>query len=177
MKKVLIVLLALVFPVSVCAMDIDAGKYELTGTTAFDYSSTSTDRDGGGNVDTDTITLNFDGNYYFQKNLAIGAFFEYSDIDIEGGGDASSWMIGPQVTYNISIDPKLSFFVNGGIGYASYDWGSADADGWGFRFGGGVKYFIIPSVAVVGQLRYTWMDLDEVEIDEFNMGIGLSVLF
>jgi len=177
MKKTLIFLLVLVFPMSLWAMDIPQGKYELTGTTSFDFSSSSADRDGGGDLDTDTITLNFDGQYYLQKNLAIGAFFVYSDIDIDGAGDASSWMIGPQVTYNISIDPKLSFFVNGGVGYASYEWGATDEDGFGIRFGGGLKYFLVNNIAIVGQLRYTWVDLDETEVDEFNLGIGLSVLF
>ncbi|MBE0604031.1 MAG: porin family protein [Deltaproteobacteria bacterium] len=177
MKKTLIVLLVLVFPMSLWAMDIPQGKYELTGTTSFDFSSSSADRDGGGDLDTDSITLNFDGQYYLQKNLALGAFFDYSDIDVDGGGDATSWMIGPQVTYNISIDPKLSFFVDGGVGYASYEWAGDDEDGFGIRIGGGLKYFIVNNIAVVGQLRYTWVDLDETEVDEFNLGIGLSVLF
>ncbi len=104
MKKALIVFLALVFPVSVLAMDIPQGKYELTGTTSFNFSTTSVDT-GAGDVDTDTISLELDAQYYFRKNLAIGVYFNYTDIDVDGiVADSTFWMIGPQATYNVSID-------------------------------------------------------------------------
>ena len=182
MKKVLIVFLALVFPASVFAMDIPQGKYEITGTTSFGFSSTSIDVDGGGEADVDTIELNLDAQYYFQKNFAVGAFFEYEDVDADLGGDATFWMIGPQATYNISLDEKLSVFLNGGVGYANYEIGDVDADGFGFRVAGGLKYFFTSNIAAVAQLRYTWLSLDvdngpDVDYDDFGLGIGFSFLF
>ncbi|MBE0602650.1 MAG: outer membrane beta-barrel protein [Deltaproteobacteria bacterium] len=182
MKKTLIVLLVLVFPVSLWAMDIPQGKYELTGTTSFDFATSSLDT-GNGDVDTDTISLELDGQYYFQKNIALGVSFTYNDTDVDGSAlDSTFWMIGPQATYNISIDPKLSFFVNGMIGYANYDIGNNDSDGFGFKVGGGVKYFFVNNVALVGQLKYTWMNLDpdfgpDWDYSELSLGAGLAVVF
>jgi hypothetical protein len=182
MKKVLIALLVLAFPVSVQAMDIPQGKYELTGTTSFEFSSSSVDA-GAGDTDVDTISLDLDAQYYFQKNVALGLFWNYSDIDADGtAADTTFWMIGPQATLNVSIDPKLSFFVNGGVGYANYDLAGDDADGFGLKVGGGVKYFFVNNVGIVGQLKYTrlWLDPDQGgdwDYDEFSFGLGLSILF
>jgi hypothetical protein len=52
MKKALIVLLALAFPMSVFAMDIPQGKYEITGTPRSASPRLGRHRRG---VDTDTI--------------------------------------------------------------------------------------------------------------------------
>jgi len=92
------------------------------------------------------------------------------------------WMIGPQATVNFSLDPKLSFFLNGSVGYANYDLGGNDADGFGFRVGGGIKYFIVNNIAAVAQLKYTWLSLDpdegdDMDIDTLDLGVGLSFLF
>ena len=47
MKKTLIVFLALlVVPGTLWAMDINQGKFELSGTTAFNFSDTTTEVDG-----------------------------------------------------------------------------------------------------------------------------------
>jgi opacity protein-like surface antigen len=92
----------------------------------------------------------------FQKNVAFGLFWNYNDTDFDGtAADSTFWMIGPQATVNFSIDPKLSFFVNGGVGYSNYDLANNDADGFGLKVGGGVKYFFARNVGIVGQLKYT----------------------
>jgi len=173
MKKVvcMALLALLLFPVSAMARDIEQGKFEFTGTTQTNLNWSSDD-----NLKTDTYSLNFDGQYYVIKNLGVGAFMSWTNIKV-GGLNATMWMFGPQATYNISYDDKLSFFGNVGVGYAKYDIRDLNDDGFLFRVGCGVKYFLARNVAMVGQVRYQRVNLDRSNLDEINMIFGLSVVF
>jgi opacity protein-like surface antigen len=88
--------------------------------------------------------------------------------------------VGPRCL-QISFDQKLYFFVNGGSAMQLRH-GRHDADGFGFRVGGGIKYFIVNNIAAVAQLKYTWLSLDpdegdDMDIDTLDLGVGLSFLF
>lgn len=174
MKKILALLLVLALPAVAAARDIDEGTVEITGTSQLNMNWSSSDSGGG---DVDTYTLNVDAQYYIMKNVAVGGFFSYEDLDFEAGGDTTLWLIGPQATYNVSYDDKLSFFGTVGLVYADYEIGDTSGDGFGIRLGGGMKFFLTKNVALVGQLRYQRLDLDDSDIDEFNLSGGFSVLF
>ena len=165
MKKLTFVALMalLLLPVSAMALDIEQGKIEVTGSSTLDFNWTSAE----GNH-TDAYTLDLEAQYYVIKNLAVGALLSWSDIDND-----TMWLLGPQVTYNISYDDKISFFVNGAVGLVDTDYD----DGFFFRVGGGVKYFLTRSVALVGQLRYHRFEMDKVDSDNLNLNFGISVIF
>lgn len=187
MKKTVFVLLALlVVPGTLWAMDINQGKFELAGKTAFNFSDTTTEFDGGADVDTTTWSIELDGNYYFAKNLGLGLIFQYQKSEVDAGGpndlDSSTVFIGPQVIYHFPLNEKISLFVNGAVGYAELEVESEDADGWGFQVGGGLKYFLTNSASINGSVMYQSLSMEadaggDADTDGFTFGVGLSIYF
>ena len=188
MKKTVIVLLALLLPASLWAMDIDQGRFELAGKTAFDFSDTTTELDGPqGDIDQTTWSIEFDGNYYLVRNLGLGLIFSYQDSEIDAGGpggtiDSSTVFIGPQIIYLVPIGEKTSLFVNGAVGYAALEIEDEDADGWGFKVGGGLKYFLTNAISINGSVNYQWLTMEadaggDADTDGVSVGVGLSLYF
>ena len=186
MKKTAFVLLALlVVPGTLWAMDINQGKFELAGKTAFNFSDTTTEVDGSPDVDVTTWSFELDGNYYFAKNLGLGLILQYQKSEIDAGAgdtDVSTVFIGPQVIYHFPLNEKVSLFVNGAVGYAEVEVESADADGWGFEVGGGLKYFLTNSASVNARVQYRNLSMEadgggDADTDGFNIGVGLSIYF
>jgi hypothetical protein len=186
MKKTVIVLLALlVLPATLWAMDINQGKFELSGTTAFNFSDTTAEVSGSPDVDTTTYSLQLDGLYYFANNFGLGLTFLYEDSEVEVGGssvDSSTFVIGPQLTYNFPLNEKVSLFVNGSIGYATVEVQSEDADGWAYKVGGGLKYFLTNSASINGSVSYQALTLEDdsdndFDVDGVSVGVGLSIYF
>lgn len=185
-SRIFIVVLALlVLPGTLWAMDINQGKFELSGKTAFDFSDTTTEVSGQPDTDTTTYSFQLDGNYYIMNNLGLGLILQYDKTEIEQGGfdtDISSLLIGPQVTYNIPLNEKVSLFVNGAVGYAEAEVDNVDADGWGWQVGAGVKYFLTNSASINGVLSYKALSLEDdsdndFDVDGVGVGIGLSIYF
>jgi hypothetical protein len=186
MKKTVIVLLALLLPASLWAMDIDQGKFELSGKTAFNFSDTTTEVDGAaGDIDQTTWSIEVDGNYYLARNLGLGLIFQYESTEIEVGSidaDASTVFIGPQIIYHFPLSDKVSLFVNGAVGYAALEVENEDADGWGFKVGGGLKYFLTHSISMNGSVNYQWLTMEadaggDADTDGISVGAGLSLYF
>ena len=185
MKKTVIVLLALFVPASLWAMDINQGKFELSGSTAFNFSDTTTEVSGQPDTDTTSYSFQLDGLYYIANNFGLGLILQYEKAEIEQGGfdtDISSLLIGPQVTYNFPLSEKVSLFVNGAVGYATAEVDNEDADGWGFQVGGGLKYFLTNSASINAALTYQNLSMEadaggDLDMDGFNIGVGLSIYF
>ncbi len=185
MKKALIVLLALALPATVRAMDINQGKLELSGQTALNFSDMTTEVSGEPDIDTTTFSLQVDGAYYVRTNLGVGLIFQYEKTEVEQAGvetDTSFFLFGPQVTYNIPLNEKVSLFVNGALGYATAEVDNVDADGFGFQLGGGLKYFLTNSVSVNGAIHYQIVNLEDdfgrdIDTSGVNLGVGLSLYF
>jgi opacity protein-like surface antigen len=185
MKKAVIMLLVLVVPASLWAMDIPQGKYELSGSTAFNFSDTSTEVDGAPDIDTTSFSFELDANYYLRNNLGLGLLFLYENDEVDSGGisvDSSTFIIGPQVIYHFPLNEKVSLFVKGAVGYATLEVDNEDADGWAFQLGGGLKYFLTNSASINGALTYQTQSLETdsgVDIDSsgINIGVGLSIYF
>lgn len=189
MKKLVLVLLALVLPTTLLAMDLNPGTIELSGQTAFSYSDLSREEDGQPDIDTTTVEFRLDGNYYVLRNLGVGLFIEYvnQEVDVEGsagpGLDSSTVFIGPQLIYNFPLSPKFNLFVDGRVGYAAAEVNDRDADGYGFEVGGGVKYFLNNFISLNGTLAYQFLTLEgddtgrDVDVSGAVVGVGLSVYF
>jgi long-subunit fatty acid transport protein len=185
MKKTVIVLLALFVPASLWAMDINQGRFELSGQSNLNFSKMEIEVDGSPDTDVTSTEFQFDGLYYLQKNLGLGLSILYDKTEIEVGAadiDTSTLLIGPQVSYNIPLNEKISLFVNGLVGYATEEIENEDADGWGFQVGVGLKYFLTNSASINGTLSYQSLSLEDDPGNDFDssgvgVGIGLSMYF
>ena len=180
MKKTVIVLLVLFVPASLWAMDINQGKFELSGQTAFNISKTNLKVTGLGDTDITNYKFELDGHYYFIKNLGLGLFLAWDRTETDAG-DTSTLIIGPQLTYNIPLNEKISLFVNGGVGYATATIEDEDVNGFVWQVGGGLKYFITNSVSMNGTVHYQSLNLEKsgihADTSGVNFGVGLSVYF
>jgi len=186
MRKTVIVLLALlVLPATLWAMDINQGKIELSGQTRFNFSKTEIETTGSPDVDETTWEFQLDGLYYLQRNLGLGVIFQYDKTETEVAGvsvDSSTFIIGPQVTYNFPLNEKVSLFVNGAVGYATAEVANNDADGWAYQFGGGLKYFLTNSASINGTLQYRSISLEDdfnndIDTSGVSVGVGISIYF
>ena len=182
MKKAVIVLLALFVPATLWGMDINQGKIELSGKSAIDFSDTTTEVSGAPDIDETSWNFQIDGLYYLQNNLGLGLIIEYDKTEFDSI-DSSTFIIGPQVTYNFPLSEKVSLFVNGAVGYATAEIDDFDADGWAFQLGGGLKYFLTDSASINGSLTYQNLSLEadsgggDIDTSGINVGVGLSIYF
>jgi hypothetical protein len=185
MKKTVIVLLALFVPASLWAMDINQGRFELSGQSKFNFSKTNIEVTGSPDTDVTSTEIQFDGLYYLQKNLGLGFSILYDKTETEVAGasfDTSTFLFGPQVSYNIPLNEKVSLFVNGLVGYATIEIDSEDADGWGYQIGTGLKYFFTNLTSINGTLIYKSLSLEDdfgndFDSSGFGVGVGLSMYF
>ncbi|HSL91357.1 MAG TPA: outer membrane beta-barrel protein, partial [Candidatus Limnocylindrales bacterium] len=106
-----------------------------------------------------------------------------TEIEVAGESvDSSTLLIGPQLIYNFPLNENVSLFVNGAVGYATTEIADADADGYGFRVGGGLKYFLTNSASINAAVFYQSLSLEDdfdndLDTSGVNVGIGLSVYF
>lgn len=166
---------------SAFSRNLPQGTIEVGGDSNFSLSSMETDV-GNSSYDTDSTTLNIDGLYYVQTNLGVGLVWNYDTSDTDGF-EATTNFIGPAVSYNISLDPKMSLKVGGAVGLASYeDDSNNDADGFGWELAGKLSYYLNNSVSVDGSVSYTSLSLEddfnnEMDTTGFTLGVGLSAYF
>jgi opacity protein-like surface antigen len=185
LKKAVIVLLALFVPATLWAMDINQGKIELAGQSKFNFSKTDVEVAGSPDIEETTTEFQLDGLYYLQTNLGLGLTFLYDQTETEvagTSGDSSTFVVGPQVTYNIPLNEKVSLFVNGAVGYATVEVDNDDADGWAYQLGGGLKYFLTNSASINGAVSYQSLSLEddfdnEIDFSGVSVGVGLSIYF
>lgn len=184
MRWIVVVLCIGLTPVAVPAKDLAAGTMELSGWTALGYNSQTVDF-GGGEQDYSSFSIDIGGSYYVVKNLAVGAFVNYLDESNSGDlgdSDSSTFVVGPQLTYNLGVAPQASVFFTGGLGYATNDEDGFATDGWAFTLGGGLRYFPVDRVSFDALLSYISASLeddlgDTVDTSGFGIGVGLTVYF
>jgi len=184
MKLRTLALVSLLIPALASARDLSAGTLQLGGDTNLGFSMTTTDF-GGGDVDTNVFDIGVSGLYYIIPNLGVGAFLDYSNEstefeDIES--DFSSTIIGPQVSYNLSLAEQASAFGTFGLGYAKVDADDAEASGFAWQLGGGIRYFPVSAVSLDGSITYSNVSLEddfnnEGDVSDLRIGVGLSFYF
>lgn len=180
MKKTLLALVvALSLPAVALAAPIKKGVTEISGDTSMGFTSSSTDA-GGSTVDSTAWNLDFAGHYYWRQNLGVGAFVNYSSLDVDGD-TASSVAIGPSGKYVLPIDKQLNLFFTAGFGYRSVEFMDETASGWQVGAGAGLSYFPQEWVSVNCLADYTLAKLkdggEKVDVSDLGLKVGLSLYF
>jgi opacity protein-like surface antigen len=184
MKLRTLALVSLLLPTLASARDLSAGTLQLGGDTSLGFTMSSTDY-GAGDVDTNTFDVGVSGLYYVIPNLSVGAFLDYVNQSIDfgdGESDISSTVIGPQVSYNLSLAEQLSGFGTLGLGYAKVEADDEDASGFAWQLGGGIRYYPVRAVSLDGSITYSNLSLEddfdnEADHSDFRIGLGLSFYF
>ncbi len=178
MKKTLVITLGLLLVASVCfAKDLKVGTVEVAGGATLAYSAMDADVDGGGSSDVNTTSVVLAGYYYFMDNLGAGPLFAYSKTEFDSD-DTSSLLIGPQILYNYTLSDQASVFAEAALGLAMTEMGDEDFNGWFWKLGAGLKYFLTDYVSVNGSVAYVSQTLSndvDLDLSGFTVGAGLSV--
>lgn len=175
------------------AHDIEQSTIMISGDTSFDNSSADIKLNGITET-SDTTTLSLAGAYFIAKNIGVGLMINNEDTDIDDGTTQSNSamnMIGPIISYNISLDTDFSVMLTAGYFNLSgdYDDGAgngASIDGDGVLLMATVAYFIADNFAVNLSMRKTDANVDVTlfnsnstsgDMEETTMTIGLSAFF
>jgi hypothetical protein len=184
MKLRTLALVTLLLPAIASARDISAGTFQLGGDANVAFSTGSVDF-GAEEVDVDTFQLGASGLFYVIPNLGLGAFIDHTNTTTEFMGeesDSSSTVVGPQLSYNLSLAEQLSVFGTAGLGYATSEDDDQDADGFAWTIGGGLRFFPVRSVSLDGLVSYSNLNLEddfdnEMDVSDLRIGVGLSFYF
>lgn len=187
--KILALTLA-VLPALAGARDLGPGTFELGGGTDLGFGSATTEVNGVEVVDISTRSVNADALYYVVNNLGIGLGISYDWTEFDDGvspkQSSSTSIIGPELKLNLPIAPKASVLLGGAIGrmVLSQDdgFGQADADGFAFLLGGGVRFFPADFVSLDALLNYTKAGVsddagNDIDVSGWELGLGVSVYF
>lgn len=206
MKALLVAVAALpVIALAADHADVAAGAVELSGATALSFSTGSTkvkpDAPGATEVKTDTTEYGVDAAafYYVVRNVGLGLSVGYDNQKEEtGAADQRAWMLmlGPAVSVQLPVAPRLAVYGRGTLGYAaSRTWGEdvpdLKANGYGFGLEAGAKYFPVAQLSVNVGVAYAYAKLTTdatttptvtiPKVDATSSGLtvsaGLSVYF
>ena len=184
MKRILVLVAAvLCLASSAWAKDIAPGTVEIDGATAIRYTDGEIDFEGEGDVDNSALMVSLGTNYYFMQNLGLGLLLSWTDQEI-ADLSVSEIFVGPQIVYNYSINEPLSVFAAAAVGYQKTevevdDDDKVDPDGYGWKAGLGLKYFVSDAFAVNASVNYaaSYMEYEGTDWDNtgFLFGAGFSV--
>lgn len=160
------------------ARDISQGTIMVTGDTSFDDSSLDFSFNGSTET-TDTTEFNVTGAYFVAKNLGLGLMIANEDSDTSGGGtniNSSTNLIGPIISYSISLNPDFNLMLSAGLYKISGDiddgaGSNANFDGDGKLLMASFAYFINDTFAVNLGLRKIDSDID---LSAFGSSISIS---
>jgi hypothetical protein len=180
-KTIAAVLLAIALPTLAPASDINPGALQLSGKSAFDFSST-TEKVGASKTDITTLGGGLSAMYYVSKFLAFGLATNYDKTTIDDGIlklTSSTFLFGPKAGIDYELMEHFSVFADLTVGMAQMT-NAADAtgSGLGWNVGGGFKLFLNQHVSLDLMAGYQRVSVDltggKVTNSGFMTGIGFS---
>jgi opacity protein-like surface antigen len=181
-KTLAAVLLAIAIPALASASDINPGALQLSGKSAFAFSSTTAKV---GAVETDTTKLGggLSAMYYVSKFLAFGLATEYDKTKTTVGTapsqTESTFLFGPKAGIDYELMEHFSVFADLTVGMAQKT-NAVDVtgNGLGWEIGGGFKLFLNQNVSLdlMGSYKRVSVDLTGGKVTDsgFTTGIGFS---
>ena len=168
------------------AKDLGKGSIEISGDLALSVDSVGLKSKGFDKTTTDTTTLSVDALYYVAPNIGVGLTLTHESIEIKSAGDknkTTTQIIGPAISYNVSLNDKTSLKLQGAIANVSSDLDDTTTiDGFGWEIGGKISYFLNDFVSIDAGLSYLSASLEDngspsigVDVTGFSTGAGISV--
>jgi len=168
------------------ARDLGKGTIEISGDFDLSVDSVDLKPEGFDKITTDTTTLSVDALYYVAPNIGVGLTLTHESVEEKSGADKDKTtikIIGPAVSYNISLNDKTSLKLQGAIANVSIDLDDTTTiDGFGWNIGAKVSYFLNEFVSLDAGLDYLSASLEEngspsidVDLTGFSTGVGISV--
>lgn len=184
-----IFLVSVVFSKAILAKEIQQGTVEIGGELDLSFSSAEVEPEGSTKTKTDTQTIDTSVAYYFAPNVALGVLWSYENSEATRGTfstESTTILIGPQLTFNVSLNDKTSFRLKGAVFTSSVEINTSsletvEADGFGWAVQGGLSYFVMESVSLNGGIAYSSLSMEidttneDVDFTNLSIGVGISV--
>ena len=155
------------------------------------FTSLSTDA-GFGSSTTKNFVIAPEIGYKLNENIDLAValgYGHYEDTDkvfnvsLERAVEkANAFVISPYVRYSFAKTGNLSFFVDGGLNFATIDVDGVDKNMtvFGLGFKPGLAYALsdkVSLVAHIGDLSYAHSKWGNLKADGFNIGLDNSITF
>ena len=155
------------------------------------FNSSSTDA-GMGSVTTKNFVIAPEVGYKVNENVDVAIALGYAHaedaqkvLNVDLGqevGKANAFAVNPYVRYSFAKTGNLSFFVDGGLTFATVDVDGFDKNMTVFGVGikPGLAYGLsdkVSLVAHVGDLSFAHGKWGEVKSDNFNIGLTNAISF
>lgn len=83
--------------------------------------------------------------------------------------------LGAGVDYHFNTANKFVPYVGGKLSWLDVDLGGMSDDDWSWQVQAGIKHFVADNVAIKYEVSY--MEFDDLDLDGFTFGVGLSFFF
>ena len=181
-QKLAALAIAIALPALASASDINPGALQLSGKTAFDYSSTTHD-DGTIEVDTTRLGGGLSAMYYVSRFLAFGLSTDYEKVENTSGGvteTEGTFLFGPKAGIDWELLKHFSVFADLTIGMAQRTVLEQTGSGIGWEVGAGFKLFLNQNVSLDLMGNFKRVDVDHPVLGKvtdmgFGAGVGISV--
>lgn len=141
---------------------------------------------GSGSLDVDTLSLGASFGYFVTDAIETSVGLSYVNVDLDGIADIEAILGSVALDYHFNTQSTFVPYVGAALYYGDFEVDAPDLTGsmddWAWEVRAGLKQFIRENVAIrytVSYLQTSEMDIGigDLEIDGFNIGIGLSVFF
>lgn len=197
MKKVIcfcLLGLLILMRTSSFARNLEKGTFEIGGAMDLSVSSFESSTEGSDKMDEDSKTIQMSGYYYPVNDIGLGFSLTYDENDSSSDGEnfeSKLYIIGPALSFNFSLDTKLSMKFQGAIGFIRAESDSyyykTSTKGEAWQLNGMLCYYINENVSVdcflgivsyemdreVSEYGYEYQD----EMNGFRSGLGLTAYF
>lgn len=158
-------------PVAGQSFAIDQGSMVLDGSISFTNSGGDLYENANGDRSTEILLLP-SLLYFVSPGLALGGELVVQRVS-QGDFSATTLGVGPEVAYFFGDAESTVYpFVNASMSYVntSSSGNGIDASGVGFDAGGGAAFMLTGTVAITGQVAYTFQNLSIDQTDESRSG-------
>lgn len=171
MKKTVNVMLTaavLVLPAAFLNATVNQGTWEIGFSGA--YSSLDVGPD-----DVELLQADATVGFFVTNGLQISGSIGYLDADLDTF-EFEALTLGAGADYHFMTRSPFVPYVGGGLRWVDVDVdGLGSDDDWAWEVRAGAKQFITRNVAIKYQAAY--FEFDDLDLDGFNLSVGLSFFF
>ena len=175
-----------VLPALAAARELPPGTFEVGAGTNLSFGSAKTEVNGTELMDTSSTAFSGDGLFYLARNVGLGLGLSYDHTKVEtptgSTSESTQWMFGPELKVNVPLAPATSLLLVGALGRTKLDEDGAEADGWAWEVGAGLRLFPAEFVSLDVLLDYSHAGVTDDAGNDYtaagwNVGVGFSLYF
>lgn len=127
-----------------------------------------------GDVDIDLLLANVEAGYFVTNAIQVSGAVSYLDAEISDLG-IDALLLGVGADYHFVNESNFVSYVGGGLHWVEADVAGGHEDDFAWELRAGLKHFVAQNVAIKYEVSY--LSFDDLDLDGWNFGVGLSFFF